>query len=753
MPFLLTPARHGCWTRLAIIAALVLGMGQASANLEPLTGVAQLATRDAHACVVTESGGVRCWGHNSHGELGDGTTQARLTAVDVAGLGSDVQAVSTGRGHSCALTSAGAVLCWGRNNFGQLGDGSTSQRSTPTPVSGLSSGVQAIALGDAHSCAITSNGAVACWGHNFLGQLGNGSDTDRSVPGLVIGMTSGVQAISAGHAHACAIVASGGARCWGYNLGGQLGDGTNITRFNPVNVSGLDSDVVAIHAGVLHSCALVSGGAMKCWGNNFQGQLGDGSTTNRFTPVQVASLESGVADIGAGHFHSCALTAGGEMKCWGSNFFGQLGVGIEVSRQLTPVTVSGLDGQPDAMAIGRQHVCVVLTTGRAQCFGNNDFGQLGTGEKSLPRVRPVPVSVPGLDSGVQAIVAGTDHTCARTTTGIVRCWGSNAHGQLGNGATTRHFVPITVPGLPASIQFLTAGGRHSCALASGGEVRCWGDNQYGQLGHTNGPGPHPAMPVGGLAGTTAAISNGLVYSCALNTAGRVSCWGASPLGQGAQPMTLADLVSGIQTVSAGDGHACVRTSAGGVRCWGNNTHGQFGFFGDSSPFATQAVPGMENGNQSINAGHNHSCAVSTGGRVECWGSNSHGQGGSPAPVTVSGMFSGMQAVSAGTAHNCALSGAGEVRCWGNNEFGQLGNGTTTNSWMPVQVTGLVSGVQAITAGERHACALTVAGGVLCWGDNGLGQMGDGTLPGVPFPQTVVQSPSLFRDRFEQFASH
>ncbi len=737
---------------LHLIVLLVLGlsMGEPAAHLVPLTEIDQLATRDAHSCVVTATGGVRCWGSNTHGELGDGTTQARRTAVvDVVGLGSGVAAVSTGRGHSCALTLAGAVLCWGRNNFGQLGDGSTSQRLTPVQVSGLTSGVQAIALGDAHSCAITSSGAAACWGHNFLGQLGNGSSEDRPTPGLVFGLTSGVQAISAGHAHSCAIASGGGARCWGYNLGGQLGDGTNVTRFTPVHVSGLSSGVLAIQAGVLHSCAVTSSGAMQCWGNNFLGQLGDGSTTNRFTPVQVTGLDTGVAGLGAGHYFSCGLMSNGELRCWGSNYYGQLGVGIQVSRQLTPTTVTGLGGTALSIAIGRDHACAVLDNGQARCWGNNDHGQLGNGSLSAPRQRLEPVHVSGLGTSVEEIAAGADHTCARSASGDVRCWGSNSHGQLGNGQTSRHFVPIQVADLPASVQALAAGGRHSCALASGGDLRCWGDNQSGQLGHAGGPGPHSPLPVSGLTVTTAAISSGLANSCALNTGGRVSCWGATPLGQGAQPMVLADLVSGMQAVSVGASHGCVRTSAGGVRCWGNNTHGQFGFFGDSSPFATQDVPGLGSGVLTISAGFNHNCAISTGGRVECWGSNTNSQGGSPAPVTIFDMFSGMQAVSAGTAHNCALSNAGEVRCWGNNEHGQLGDGTTTSAWMPVQVTGLASGVQAVAAGERHACALTSAGGVLCWGDNSSGQIGDGTLPGVPLPQTVLQSPSLFRDRFEQ----
>lgn len=740
--------RAARWRRLSGSLAPLMLPALACASLEPLSNVAQLTTRDSHGCVLTQTGGVRCWGDNSSGQLGDGSTQDRLTAVDVVGLGSGVQAVRTGRGHTCALTTQGAVRCWGRNTFGQLGDGSTSNRLTPTPVTGLNSGVVAISLGDAHSCAITSAGAVQCWGHNFLGQLGNNSDSDRPIPGAVAGLTSGVQTISAGHHHTCAVLSTGGARCWGYNLGGQLGDGSTVTRFAPVNVSGLGSGVAAISAGVLHTCAVTGAGAAKCWGNNVLGQLGDGTVSNRLTPVDVSGLGSAVAMLGAGHYHSCAMLVSGAIRCWGNNYYGQLGIGIDISRELTPVPVPALASTVQSIQLGRQHSCAVLSNGLARCWGDNRSGQLGIGEVSQPTFRLTPVDVLGLSSGVQSIAAGADHTCARTTAGSVQCWGSNGHGQLGDGSTARRFAPVSVSGLPGPSQALAAGGRHSCALHTNGSVRCWGDNQYGQLGATSGSGPQPPLAVTGLSGTIAAISIGPLHSCALNTGGRVSCWGYPPFGQGAQPVTLADLVSGIQAISAGGDHNCVLTTAGAVRCWGSNLHGQFGYYGDNSPYATVAITGLESGIQAISAGLHHSCALATGGRVECWGSNTYGQGGSPAPVTVSGVHTGMQAVSAGGSHNCALSTGGAVRCWGNNLLGQLGDGSGTSSWMPVQVAGLGSGIQAISAGDLHVCALTTAGGVKCWGDNEFGQIGDGVLPGVPLPQSVMHEPTLFRNGFE-----
>ncbi len=560
-------------------------------------------------------------------------------------------------------------------------------------------------------------------------------------------MSSGVRALSTGNAHGCALInATGGLKCWGYNAGGQLGDGTKNTSAAPVNVLGLGSGVVQVSAGVLHTCAVTTNGAAKCWGNNFYRQLGDGSNTNRLSAVQVTGLDAGVASIGAGYYHSCARMTDATMRCWGNNFYGETGTGATVGTQTTAASVSGLGSQVGSFALGEHHSCAVLVDGRLQCWGKNDDGQVGNGEVALPLSRLEPVNVATLGSGVIALTSGSHHSCAVTSGGQTKCWGRNGAAQLGDGSTLRRFTPLTVAGLSGAVQMVRAGNDHSCALTNSA-VRCWGDNYFAQLGSPGALPPSPPSVVPSLSGNTIEISAGAYHTCAVNSAGQVTCWGISPFGYNGNPATLFDLLDGMRAVAAGGNHSCALTTTGTVRCWGSTSSGQFGYFGSDSPYQTVPISGLSGKVQAISAGLEHSCALLDVGRVECWGSSSYGQGGNPAPVGFVGLDS-IQTVHAGGLHNCALTTTGGVKCWGNNAFGQLGDGTTTTAYVPVDVTGLSSGVQAISVGEVHSCALTTAGAVKCWGDNQYAQIGDGSFPGVATPQWVRRDLAFFRDGFE-----
>jgi alpha-tubulin suppressor-like RCC1 family protein len=340
------------------------------------------------------------WGRNTFGELGDGTTTDSSTPVQVSGL-PGVTAIAAGIVHSLALRGDGSVWAWGNNLHGELGDGTTTDSSTPVQVSGLS-GVTAIAGGTYHSLGLRSDGTVWAWGDSTYGQLGNGTTTDSSTPVQVSGL-SGVTAIAVGSYHSLALRNDGTVWAWGNNNHGKLGNGTTTDSSTPVQVSGL-SGVTAIAGGFNHSLALRSDGTVWAWGENIWGQLGNGTTTDSSTPVQVSGL-SGVTAVAAGSLHGVALRSDGTVWAWGSNGYDQLGNGIFDSS--TPVQVSGLSGVT-AIAAGGNHSVALRSDGTAWGWGDNTYGQVGNG--TTADASP-PVQVSGL-SGVTAIAAGGSHTLA-----------------------------------------------------------------------------------------------------------------------------------------------------------------------------------------------------------------------------------------------------------------------------------------------------------------------------------------------------
>ena len=340
------------------------------------SGVAAIATGSENSCSLTSAGAVKCWGSNGNGQLGDNSTTQRNTFADVSGLSSGVTAVAVGGFHACGLNSSGAVKCWGNNASGQLGDNGATQANIPLDVSGFSSGSTAIAAGYSHTCAMTDAGAVKCWGANASGQLGDSSTTQRNAPVDVSGLTTGVTKIAAGGLHSCARTSAGAVKCWGGNINGQLGDNSTTQRNTPADVSGLSSGVTAIATGYSHTCALTSVGAVKCWGANSSGQLGDNSATQRNTPVDVSGLSSGVTAIAAGGMHTCALLSSGAVKCWGDNSRGQVGDNSTTRRDI-PADVSGLSSGVTSISAGSIHTCAITGSGAAKCWGLNYHGQLG----------------------------------------------------------------------------------------------------------------------------------------------------------------------------------------------------------------------------------------------------------------------------------------------------------------------------------------------------------------------------------------
>lgn len=690
----------------------------------PTFQVSNISAGSAHTCMLTPSGGGRCWGDNENGELGDGTTIHRSMPVDVVGLDSKIVSVDAGGSQTCALTDVGWVKCWGLNESGQLGDGTETDSSTPVDVVNLSRGVVSVSVGGGRACAVTAAGGVKCWGLTWYGQLGDGKTNFYSTPVDVPGLDKGVAMASTGGNHICVLTTTGGVKCWGWNASGQLGDGTINHSSTPVDVVGLERGVAAISTGSNHTCALTIAGGVKCWGDNTWGQVGDATNINRSTPVDVIGMSSGTIAVTAGSGHTCGLTISGGVKCWGANSSGDLGNGT-TNHSFTPVDVPDLGSGVTAVTAGRNHTCALMASGEVKCWGDNRVGHLGDG---VPPICVTPVDVMALGGGVSAISVGSSDACVLMDAGRVKCWGSHF---LTGGATSELSTPVDLAGLGREVKALSLGSVFNiCALTSRGEVECLSDRGQDQV------------EVVRLGSEVRMVSTGF-YNCAVTVSGGVMCWGEPEyggLGDGttnpsSTPVEVIGLDSGVSSVTVGFSHSCVLMSSGGVKCWGWNAFGQLGDGTNIDRLTPMDVVGLGREVTAIAAGSNHTCALTASGGVKCWGQNEEGQVGNGthslmsilAPVDVVDLSSTVIKITAGEDHTCALTTSGGVKCWGWNAYGQLGDGKLSNHSTPVDVIGLSSGVSAIDAGLTYNCVITVSGGVKCWGDDSIGQMGDGRI--------------------------
>ncbi len=350
-------------------------------SVEPTMGLGSF-----HSCAISRTGELKCWGSNANDQLGDGSSiTQRNTPGNVLGSAKYI-AVAGGETFTCAVTSGGAAQCWGRNVFGQLGDGSNTTRNTPVQVVGLSSGVTAIAAGHLHACALLSTGTVKCWGDNSDGQLGVGTLVPSSIPVDVVGL-SGVQSIESGAYYTCALLQGGAVKCWGFNGSGQLGDNSKQTRSTPTDVVGLSSGVARVSAGWGHTCAALTDGTVMCWGAAGS-HLGDLSPNDRLVPSPVSTV-SGATDVVVGNMFTCAIVGGGGVQCWGLGNDGRLGYGQSFT-SATPVTVSGISAA-SALRTGDSHACVIVSGSQAFCWGANLRGQLGSGSSATIAESPSPV--------------------------------------------------------------------------------------------------------------------------------------------------------------------------------------------------------------------------------------------------------------------------------------------------------------------------------------------------------------------------
>jgi hypothetical protein len=339
-------------------------------------------------CVRRTMGSVMCWGYNLGRWIDEGMGEIGVPPTAIGGV-TDAVEIATGATHGCARRASGRVACWGLNASGELGAGSSVDRSTTAlEVASLSDAVEVKAAWT-HTCARRASGSVVCWGTNGSGELGDGSETSRRAPVDVVGLTDAVE-LTAGGFHTCARRAGGSVECWGWNDYGQLGDGTMDDRLSPTAVPGID-DAVELTAGYAHTCARRASGGLVCWGNNEHGELGDGTMIRRTVPVAVSGIADAVA-LAAGEHHTCAVHGPARtVSCWGWNVYGALGDGTTTDHS-TPAPVTDLD-EVAQLSAGGSHTCVARTSGALLCWGLNSYGQVGD-RTSVNRLAPTPVMLP-----------------------------------------------------------------------------------------------------------------------------------------------------------------------------------------------------------------------------------------------------------------------------------------------------------------------------------------------------------------------
>ena len=744
-------------------------------NTAPTNTATVVSTSYEHSCALHEDGKISCWGRNTYGQLGNGQSgdDANSSAdssvpVRVADI-TDATAVTTGGQHSCALHRGGTISCWGNGDEGQLGNekrGENVVSSVPVEVAGITDAT-AVTAGWNHSCALHEDGTISCWGDNTYGALGNGQGTvdwkddsaDSLAPVEVLGITNAT-AVASNSGHSCALREDGTISCWGNNGSGQLGnrqsrdDGSDSHSSVPVEVADI-ADATAVTAGQDHSCALHEDGTVSCWGNNYDGQLGNGqsqdyenrSVENRYgtyswVPTGVAGITDATA-ISAGREHSCAVHRTGAISCWGNNWHGQLGNGQggndeagfdEIENDTyspLPVRVVGIT-DATAVTTGRVHSCAVHRTGVISCWGDTSYGQLGNGQSEYIYDSSMPLEVVGITDAT-AIATGERHSCALHESGTISCWGRNDDGQLGNGTDTLSSVPVEVVGITDATA-ITASSSHSCALHQDGTISCWGNNNDGQLGNGTDDESSVPMKVADIADATA-ITTGTWYSCALHQDGKISCWGNNyegQLGNGTDDESSVPVevvgITDATTITAGTWHSCALHQDGTISCWGNNDDGQLGNGANYESSVPVQVVSITDAT-AITTGGRHSCALHQDGTTSCWGNNYEGQLGngtdddSSVPMKVVSIKDAT-AITTGDSYSCALHQDGTTSCWGRNYEGQLGNGTNNDSSAPVKVADITD-AEAVSTGLWHSCALRQGGTISCWGRNNSGQLGNG----------------------------
>jgi alpha-tubulin suppressor-like RCC1 family protein len=593
------------------------------------------------------------------------------------------------------ITTIYGLFSWGQNNYGQVGDGTTVDKTIPTQNVAGGTDWDKIACGYHHSGAIKDDGTLWTWGRGTHGQIGDNSIVSKSSPVQTIAGGTDWAQVSCGPFTTGAIKTDGSLWLWGDGSTGEIGDNATVKRSSPVQTVAGGTDWKQVYCGYYHTIAVKTDGTLWSWGADWYGQLGDGTTVDKSSPVQTISGGTDWSKVACGYSISTAIKTDGTLWTWGADWYGQIGDGASITHRSSPVqtTAGGTDwtevaaGGPRVAAISNPDEILM----ELWAWGGNYSGPLGDGT-NVNKSSPVQTISGGTDWS--QVAAGWWHTA-----GIKWLWGWDGYGQLGDESTTNKSSPVQTVVGGTDWTDVTCGYASSAAIKTDGTLWLWGINNAGQLG--DGTSVNKSSPVQIITGGTdwSQLSMKAFHAGAIKTDGTLWMWGSNGARLGDN--TLLNRSSPVQTISGGTD-------------W-----------------------------DQVSCGTSHTGAIKTDGTLWMWGGNTGCLGDGTninrsSPVqTISGGIDWYQ-VACGRDHTAAIKNDGTLWTWGQNNAGQLGDNTNVSKSSPVQTTAGGTDWTDVTCGNYHTAAIKVDGSLWLWGWDGYGQLGDNTNVSKSSPvQTVA----------------